>query len=607
MGDVTPNMGIFIPSSGEDLYRASYAGGQNNIDLHQHTGAPDGGLPIGSDGLQDEAITPDKLSLQVRQAANYIANLGMSYSNGVFAVTSADGSALSSTNRAYVTFQNKLNAGQLITITRSANQSFDDAASGMSQIAGNLFGRASGVDSSQDVQFYLYAVMNDAQNAMQMMICPVPCQAVSPPPTKIGTPSNPIADTEDSFFSLGDITVGDYDGNPAVELGCFRMRKTGGAANDWTVQGLTTGDGIGGCSCNNDEIDVPGFPKSPGWQNLGFTLQSGFFQVTDAEGNPLTPTNKASVTLASNVTSCTLVTVDISGNLGFRDSSNISGSDIAGNLFGTQDDNTAPGSPRGWINDMPWFLYAVLNDSGDGVGFALSRNPAANIAPVTGDSGTIGLATADTQLGFYYLARDSSGNSIIPTATPGGTAADYVALFDGNPCLCLGSFRVRKVVSTANDWTVQALSFTDGDGIAKYHSESIFTLPAGVNGAALGTYVFEAAGTEPTWTTNGATYSIQKNGYCHFKASLTNANVPGVGADVLQIITPYQLSETLVWGFGVFTDSSGSNARVFTSWDALAGDAKYNEIYVSGAGVALTFDDIDASDSLQSDIWLKCF
>lgn len=610
MGDTTPNMSIFVPSSGEELYRSSFASGQNRIDQHRHTGAPTGGLPLISDSYTDGSITPNKLSNQVRQSSGYIANYGMSYSNGVFAVTSSDGSALSTSNRAYANFQSKTNPGQLVLLNQIVNQSFEDAASGSSDIAGNLFGRASGVDSTQDVQFYLYAVMNDAMNAIQTMICPLPCQEVSPPASKIGTPTSPNANSDDSFFSLGNITATDFDGNPCVELGCFRMRKTGGVLNDWTVQGLNSSDGIGACNCNQDEIDVPGESKMPGWQNLGFVYSAGFFQVTDAEGNPLNATNKASVTLSSNVLSSALITVDVTSNLGFRDSTNASGSDIADNLFGTQDDATAPISPRGWIYDMPWFVYAVLNDAGDGVGFAVSRNPCEFVAPASSDMGTIGLANADTQYGFYFLARDASGNNIIPTATPSGTPAAYLDLFDGNPCICLGGIRVKKVVSTDNDWTVQALSFSKGDGVGNYHEASLFQMPPGVNGASIGTYVLATpAMTSPIWQTQNVYYTLNRDGYINHRLDLQDATTPGSGVADLQIVLPYKSSaiSQFSWGFGVFTDASASGARVFTAFLAPLDAITFNQLYFSGGTGPLNYSSVAASDSLQSDIWLKVF
>ena len=65
MGQRTPNMSIYVPQSGEDLYNRSFGQGMNNVDAHDHSGAPDNGVQIGTNGIQDGAITPDKLSNQI--------------------------------------------------------------------------------------------------------------------------------------------------------------------------------------------------------------------------------------------------------------------------------------------------------------------------------------------------------------------------------------------------------------------------------------------------------------------------------------------------------------------------------------------------------------
>lgn len=602
MGDVTPNMSIFVPSSGEELFRSSYAAGQSNVDLHRHTGAPTGGLQLISDSLSDGSVTPDKLSLQVRQSADYIANYGISYSNGTFSVTSSDGSAFSSTNRGFVTFQNKDNPGQLITLNQFANQDFLDAASGSSEIAGNLFGRASGVDSTQDVVFFLYAVMNDDQDTIQMMISPTSCQNVSPTTTNIGTPSNPIADSEDSFWSFDDITVGDYDGNPSVELGCFRMRKTGGAANDWTVQGITSEDGIGECSCSGGNT-----PPSPsgvvGVQNLSFIYDSGFFQVCDALGNNISTSNPAFVTLQSNVTDCTLVQVPIYSNLGFMDSTSGSGSDIAGNLFGTQDDSVVV-PPRGWTEDMPWFLYAVLSTGGDSIGFAISRSPIAASAPSVSLCGTIGLANASVNYSFYFLARDASGNNIIPTATPGGTPTDYVTLFAEQPCFRLGAFRMQKVASVDNDWTVQNLNYIYFDGVGKTLSSTIFTMPIGVNGADNNSFINPVdGGTPPTFTINNCVYQLFDDGVVKVWYFLNVVLAAGVGANNIyfSLPLPCRSSADLTAippgdGMGKWHDSSAGQNKFIIIQPIL--DVYYCTAAINNVLTSIQMNDIDINDGI---------
>lgn len=65
MGTRTPNMSIYQPSTGEETYSDAFAAGLQNIDEHDHSGAPDNGVQIGTNGIQDGAITPEKLSQQV--------------------------------------------------------------------------------------------------------------------------------------------------------------------------------------------------------------------------------------------------------------------------------------------------------------------------------------------------------------------------------------------------------------------------------------------------------------------------------------------------------------------------------------------------------------
>lgn len=62
MGTTTSNMSIYVPAQGETVYSAQFLAGMQRIDTHDHSGAPDNGVQIGTDGIQDGAITPDKLS-----------------------------------------------------------------------------------------------------------------------------------------------------------------------------------------------------------------------------------------------------------------------------------------------------------------------------------------------------------------------------------------------------------------------------------------------------------------------------------------------------------------------------------------------------------------
>lgn len=178
-------------------------------------------------------------------------NLGVSLSAGTFTVRGAT-AALSASNVAYVTVQSKT-AGNVVTIPITANQTFIDDV-GASTIIGNLFGMTTGVTVTKQIPFFIYAVLNDSENAISFMISRVPHCSVSPASGKIGKTGSAVASTQGSFFALGNPTVTDYDGNPCVLIGSFRMTMSN--LNDWTVITLTNQDGVGKFQ-EGIQFDVP--------------------------------------------------------------------------------------------------------------------------------------------------------------------------------------------------------------------------------------------------------------------------------------------------------------------------------------------------------------
>lgn len=177
-------------------------------------------------------------------AAIGVKNIGFSYNagTGTFTVAGQDGTALSASNPGFVTLQSRSAPGELVTISATFNQDFIDD-NGASEIINNLFGLSSGVATSVDIPFYLYAVSNDAENVIAFMISRFPNATTSPVSGKIGTPASAVASTQGSFFSFESITTTNFDQNPCLCIGSFRMRMS--AANDWTVQTLAARDGIG--------------------------------------------------------------------------------------------------------------------------------------------------------------------------------------------------------------------------------------------------------------------------------------------------------------------------------------------------------------------------
>lgn len=173
-----------------------------------------------------------------------VQNLGFSYNagTGTFTVHAFDGSALSAAKPAYVTLPSRT-AGYSKTIKVDANQSFIDDV-GASQIIGNLFGMTTGIAVTVDVPFFLYACMNDAEDTITFGISRAPNLAVAPAAANLGTPAAANADVQYGIFLFNSVTVGDYDANPVLNIGSFRMTMS--ASDDWTVSTLVAGrDAIG--------------------------------------------------------------------------------------------------------------------------------------------------------------------------------------------------------------------------------------------------------------------------------------------------------------------------------------------------------------------------
>ena len=230
-------------------------GNGNNVAMSEIGPLTDGQVIIGSTGVPPVASTLTQgAGITIVNGAGTITisadqndtmtvgakNIGFDLTAGVFSITGSDGTALSAANPGYVTMWRReaTDAGELVTVTLTANQTFSDNASGGSTIAGNLFGLTDTVNYGNNLPFFVYAVLNDAETTVQFMISRANFALTSPISADIGMPSTPVADKQNDFFSFANITAADFEGNPAMPIGTIYMRKVAGAANDWTVQGL---------------------------------------------------------------------------------------------------------------------------------------------------------------------------------------------------------------------------------------------------------------------------------------------------------------------------------------------------------------------------------
>ena len=317
--------------------------------------------------------------------------------------------------------------------------------------------------------------------------------------------------------------------------------------------------------------------NAQGAYNIGISYSSGTGVFTVRGANAaLSASNPGYITLQSKSTPGELVTITVTADQSFIDDNGAS--EIIGNLFGVT-------TGVAWGEDMPFFIYAVLNDAEDTIAFMISRDPSAAVSPAAANIGDPGDPVADAQGDFWSIDTV--------------TEADY----ESNPCLCIGAFRMR--MSASDDWTVQTLS--NSDGIGQFHEGTRFLFPTGQNGAASGTYIKSNAGTEPTWSGGGWSYDIDKTGTVRYKF-IGITGVAGVGAQTLEPVLPYkaragtQLSNII----GRWFDSSSGLTYILIL--LVGAEQDYvSSMFTSGSATTFQNVTIATGDGLQFEVDYKAF
>lgn len=204
-----------------------------------------------------------------------IYNLGMTASGSTFSVTSADGTALSGSNKGYVTVPAKT-VGQSITIEVTSDVTFTYGSSGT--VTGQRWGLSTGVNWGNAMPFSLYAAINDNEDDVAFFIGRSPCKRQLPSASSIGQSGSIVNTGQENVFALGSITVADYASNPCVWLGSFDMTFVG-ASDYWNVGNLY---GMGVWS-NQERSMASG---QIGAVSGGYVIDTGGTEPTFSQNNP---------------------------------------------------------------------------------------------------------------------------------------------------------------------------------------------------------------------------------------------------------------------------------------------------------------------------------
>lgn len=258
--------------------------------------------------------------------------------------------------------------------------------------------------------------------------------------------------------------------------------------------------------------------------NLGMSYSGGTFSVCAANQTALSATNYATIAMPKT-TSGAIDLFTVTANATFIDDAGAS--EILGEYFGTT-------AGTAWSNTRPFFLYAVnTDDTNAGIRFAISPDPRKLITPssslLIGKKGTPATTASDSTLWFLDSGTVSS--------------------FTSKPCVLLGGFRMTK--SSSDDWTVQSLDISLGDGIRQDPFKgSVFTFPTLQMGADSG-HCISNGGTAPVFSNNLVAYELDTYGYCTVRYDIDgDGGTDGSGAVNMRVALPYK------WNAGATSDSN---------------------------------------------------
>jgi len=290
---------------------------------------------------------------------------------------------------------------------------------------------------------------------------------------------------------------------------------------------------VTGTSALNGNIGVDGnitFAGSttPQWiSNLGITFATSTLRITQASGSALSTSAFGFVTIPAT-TSGLMVSLKASrNNYEFVDSTGTS--DISGIDWGTD-------GSEAWSLAIPFYIMAInRNDTSAGLEFAITRDPTALQSPGSAAIGFHGTNPAtDDEKSFFFL-----------------TSSNISQTHQTKPCVRIGG--VRMIKDSSDDWAIQTLAETNGDGVRQDpYVNQVFAMKRGQNGGNASSSL-QSAGTVPTWVTVTDivyNYRMSLDGWCDVMFQTNNAGnaTNGAGTNALSLAVPYSTDATYYSG-----------------------------------------------------------
>lgn len=378
------------------------------------------------------------------------------------------------------------------------------------------------------------------------------------------------------------------NGATHASANAFDFQQSGTSVASISPAGLITLGASGGTQTHvvNGSLSVTGGSisgaidiKAAGQvNNLGMTLSGGTFSITQANGSALSSGSPGSVGIPHS-TSGQILVLKATANKSFIDDAGAS--DIVGEEFGKT-------TGVAWAQDYPFYIYAVNGDNSDsGLEFAISPNPSATVSPATTNIGYRGVpAATPSDKNFFFL-----------------TTTNVTTTHNAKPCVLIGGIRMR--MSASDDWTVQSLSISSGDGIRQDpFVGKIFTFPTGQMGAVSGSHISASGGNPPTWASGTLAYfSIELNGWVRYTFFSTEGGncTNGTTGNPVRAHLPvginggfYSTTASTYFLVGNFVQAASGNslAVTLTEGNNFATLNIYNLLNLAASGFSNIADDI---------------
>jgi len=166
-------------------------------------------------------------------------NLSFTHTAGVLTIAGADGTALSTTNPAYVTMASNVTPGRLVQHVITANQTLT-----ASDMTGNTQGTTASIAWGENLLQYVCCFADSSDANLVFGITRLPNLIITPASSaNIGDPSAANMNQQYGLFSFDDITESNYTSKAIGYIGSFRASKD--ASDAWTFTSLDVSDGAG--------------------------------------------------------------------------------------------------------------------------------------------------------------------------------------------------------------------------------------------------------------------------------------------------------------------------------------------------------------------------